>query len=65
MFDRQGSEYASANILQLYPNNIFYCWTFESIEMSHHVKLLEIQIKMEYFDTIMSSELQEVKHQKI
>ena len=33
--------------------------------MSHHVKLLEIQIKMEYFDTIMSSELQEVKHQKI
>ena len=25
VFDRQGFEYASANIFQLYPENTFYC----------------------------------------
>ena len=25
IFDRQDSEYASANIFQLYPKSIFYC----------------------------------------
>ena len=34
IFDRQYSEYVSANIFQLYPKRTFYCWTFESIETS-------------------------------
>ena len=44
IFDIQDSEYASANIFQLYPKSIFYCRTFESIETSSHFLLLEIQI---------------------
>ena len=44
IIDIQDSEYASANIFQLYPKSIFYCWTFESIETSSHFLLLEIQI---------------------
>ena len=44
IFDIQDSEYASANIFQLYPKSTFYCSTFESIETSSHFLLLEIQI---------------------
>ena len=44
IFDRQDSEYASANIFQLYLKSISDCWTFESIETSSHFLLLEIQI---------------------
>ena len=29
IFEIQDSEYASANIFQLYPISIFYFWTFE------------------------------------
>ena len=44
IFDRQDSEYASANMFQLYPKKTFYCQTFESVETSTHFLLLEIQI---------------------
>ena len=44
IFDIQDSEYASANIFQLYPKSTFYFWTFEWIETSSHFLLLEIQI---------------------
>ena len=30
MFDRPGSEYAHANIIELYPKSTFYCRTLES-----------------------------------
>ena len=30
IFDRPGSEYAFANIIELYPKSTFYCWTLES-----------------------------------
>ena len=44
IFDGQDSEYASANIFQLYPKSTFYCSTFESMGTSGHFLLLEIQI---------------------
>ena len=44
IFDGQDSEYASANIFQLYPKSTFYCSTLESMGTSGHFLLLEIQI---------------------
>ena len=68
IFDRQDSEYASANIFRLYQKGTFYCWTFESIESFGHFLLLEIQITINQFNNIKLSGLKKIwvsTHQKI